>query len=79
MTANEKPVPLRIADLLGQIEECTGQIQASAESIANVFADDEDEAYSLLWRATGALEVLTLWLMHEEDDAKRGPGEEQQR
>jgi hypothetical protein len=69
--AAERAARMKIADNeLGQIEECTEQILASAGAIAKINRDDPDEVHSILGRAMGALEVVTLWLMHEEDIAK---------
>ncbi len=68
MTTSEKPLPKSVANLLGEVEECTSQIEASAGSIARIY--DEDTALSELERVVGALQVVTFYLMREEDDAK---------
>jgi hypothetical protein len=60
----------RIASEIAEIEECTEGILGSAESIARICANDEDEALSILGRVRSALEVAAFWLLREEDDAK---------
>lgn len=78
MTTSEKPIPKAVATLLGEIEECTEQILGSTESIARMYADDEDTALSELERVVGALQVVTFYLMREEDAVKHPELEAQQ-
>jgi len=78
MTTNDRPLPKAVATLLGEIEECTEQILGSTESIARIFADDEDEALMALERVVGALQVVTFFLMREEDAIKHPELEAQQ-
>ena len=68
MTTSEKPIPESVANLLGEVEECTNQILASAESIARIY--DEGTALSELERFVHALQVVTFYMMRVEDDAK---------
>jgi hypothetical protein len=72
MTANEKPLPPRVFDVLGLIEEALEEISGDARIIAEINADDEDEALSILDRVRGAVEVLALFLIREADVAKEG-------
>ncbi len=67
MTTSEKPIPESVANLLGEVEECTNQILASAESIARIY--DEGTALSELERFVRALQVVTFYMMRVEDDA----------
>ena len=78
MTTNEKPIPKAVANLLGEVEECTEQILGSTESIARMYANDEVSALSELERIVGALQVVTFYLMREEDAVKHPELERQQ-
>ncbi len=78
MTTSEKPLPKSVANLLGEIEEYTEQILGSTESIARIFADYEDGSLPTLERVVGALQVLTFFLMREEDAIKHPELEAQQ-
>ena len=55
---------------VAEIEECTSQIEASAEAIAAIFANYPDGGLAILRRVRGALEVATFWLMREESEVK---------
>jgi hypothetical protein len=77
MTTSEKPLPKSVANLLGEMEECTEQILGSAEIIARIYEDDEDTALDALGRVVGALQVTTFFLMREEDAIKHPELEEE--
>ena len=64
------PPVSELASEVGGIGECTSQIEASAEAIAAIYANDPDGGLMILGRARGALEVAALWLMREVTEAK---------
>ena len=68
--------PVRAADEvkseLGQVEECTETILGAVGNLAKIYASDPKEMLHILRRAVGALEVVTIFLLREESDARGG-------
>ena len=60
---------------LAQVEECTETILGAVGNLAKINKDDPGEMLSILRRAVGALEVVAIFLLREEADA-RGEGPE---
>ncbi len=50
---------------LAEIQERADEIPVMARAIAAAYADDPDEARSLLSRASGAVDVVAIFLSHE--------------
>ena len=57
---------------LGQVEECTETILGAVGNLAKIYASDPKEMLHILRRAVGALEVVTIFLLREESDARGG-------
>ena len=57
---------------LAQVGECTNTILGAVGNLAKINEDDPEEMLSILRRAVGALEVVAIFLLREEADAKGG-------
>lgn len=57
---------------LAQVEECTETILGAVGNLAKINENDPEEMLSILRRVCGSLEVVTIFLLREEADARGG-------